>query len=137
MGTRLNPYLIFDGSAREALEAYHVIFGGELDLTTYLEGGLSRGTDDESLIMHGHLTAPSGFVLMGADAPPGDTVPSSSAVAISVSGDDEGELRGYFDGLMDSGTVEMPLERAPWGELFGQGVDSFGVRWMVSVAQPA
>lgn len=136
MGTRLNPYLIFDGTAREALEAYHAVFGGDLDLTTYLEGGLSRGSDDESLIMHGHLTTPAGLVLMAADSPAGEPAPSGSAISISVSGDDETELRGYFDGLLGSGTVEMPLERAPWGELFGQGVDRFGVTWMVSVTEP-
>jgi hypothetical protein len=35
MASRLNPYLHFGGDARQALEFYQEVFGGELVLNTY------------------------------------------------------------------------------------------------------
>jgi PhnB protein len=54
--------------------------------------------------------------------------------SVSLSGDDEAELRGYWDKLADGATVTMPLERAPWGDTFGMLVDRFGVNWLVNIA---
>ena len=59
-----------------------------------------------------------------------------SSITISLSGDDEAELRGYWDKLSDGGEVAMPLEVAPWGDAFGQLVDKYGVSWMVNIAGP-
>ena len=33
--TRLNPYISFRGTAREAMEFYQSVFGGELTLSTF------------------------------------------------------------------------------------------------------
>jgi uncharacterized glyoxalase superfamily protein PhnB len=55
------------------------------------------------------------------------------SITVSLSGDDEGELRGYWDGLTEGGTVTMPLEKAPWGDSFGMLVDPFGVSWMINI----
>lgn len=54
---------------------------------------------------------------------------------MSLSGEDEAELRGYFDKLGEGGSVEMPLEQAPWGDTFGMLTDRFGVRWLVNVSK--
>jgi len=131
----LNPYVILGGTAREALEFYHGVFGGELHLTTYLEGGLSSGPEDENLIMHGEIKASAGLTLMVADSPAGEPAPSGSAITISVSGTEEAELRGYWEQLSGSGTVTMPLELAPWGDVFGQAEDRFGISWMVAIRE--
>ena len=37
MASRLNPYLSFRDDAREAMEFYHGVFGGKLDMTTFKE----------------------------------------------------------------------------------------------------
>ena len=68
----LNAYASFDGDAREAMEHYRDVLGGELELVTFGEYG-QAGTPVENLIMHGRLTTPEGLSLMGADAPPGTT----------------------------------------------------------------
>lgn len=54
-------------------------------------------------------------------------LPESSNITISLSGDDEAELRGYWDGLAEGGSVAVPLEAAPWGASFGQLTDKYGV----------
>jgi PhnB protein len=133
--TVLNPYISFRGTAREAMEFYRTVFGGELDLSTFADFQMPGvGEDEADLIMHGQLEAPGGLTLMGADTPSSMELPEGSNITISLSGDDEAELRGYWDKLAEGGTVTMPLEAAPWGASFGQLSDKFGVSWMVNIA---
>jgi PhnB protein len=54
--------------------------------------------------------------------------------SMSLSGDDEAELRGYFDKLSDGGSVTMPLEKAEWGDTFGMCTDRFGISWLVNIS---
>ncbi|SFZ84912.1 PhnB protein [Devosia enhydra] len=133
MPTLLNPYLNFDGRADEAIRFYQHVLGGRLELTTYAEGGMSHGPDDANRVMHAQLTAQNGMTLMASDTPPGMPSGSGSAIAISLSGEDEAELRGYWTRLSDGASVLLPLERAPWGDIFGILTDRFGVQWMVDI----
>ena len=133
--TRLNPYISFRGTAREAMEFYQSVFGSQLDLSTFSDFQMPGIAEDEAdLIMHGQLEAPGGMTLMAADTPRSMELAEGSNIAISLSGDDESELRGYWDKLSDGGTVAMPLEVAPWGDAFGMLVDRYGTSWMVNIA---
>jgi PhnB protein len=71
---------------------------------------------------------------MASDGPPGVELKPGDNIAISLSGDDGDELRGYWNKLSEGGTVTMPLEKQMWGDEFGQCVDRFGISWMVNVA---
>ena len=135
MASRLNPYITFAGNAQQALEFYKGVFGGTLALNTFGEFGAqdSPGADK---IMHGQLETDSGFTLMGADTAPGMEYNPGDNVAVSLSGDDVDELRGYWEKLSDGGTVSVPLEQQVWGDQFGMCVDQFGVAWMVNIGQP-
>ncbi len=59
MATRLNPYISFNGNAREALEFYKGIFGGTLALSTFGEFGNPGEGGDK--IMHGMLETDQGY----------------------------------------------------------------------------
>lgn len=134
MTTRLNPYISFRDNARDAMEFYKAVFGGELAISTFGEGQPTGDAAVDSKVMHAMLTTASGFVLMASDTPPGmDNTPGTN-FTISLSGDDEAELRGYWDGLVDEGAITMPLEMAPWGDSFGACTDKFGVQWMVNIS---
>ncbi len=132
MPTRLNPYLSFTGNAREAMEFYKTVFGGELAITTFGEGGGTTDPAAKDQVMHAQLEAPNGYWLMGSDTPPGMD-PTSNSTTISLSGDDEAQLRGYWDKLSAGGTLTLPLEQAPWGDSFGALTDRFGVAWVVNI----
>lgn len=134
MASRLNPYLTFDGDARQAMEYYKGVFGGELNLNTFGEFG-DAGSPGADKIMHAQLETNSGFTLMASDTPPGMQRNPGDSMSISLSGDDAGELRGYWEKLSDGGTVTMPLEKQMWGDEFGQLVDKFGISWMVNIGQ--
>jgi PhnB protein len=133
MASKLNPYLNFDGEAREAIEFYHGIFGGELRISTYGESGMSQRPDDADRIMHAQIDAPNGMTLMASDAPPGMEPGKPDGFSISLSGRDDTELSSYWAKLAEGGTVTMPFEVAPWGDKFGMLTDRFGVPWMVDV----
>jgi PhnB protein len=134
--SRLNPYIGFSDTARQALEFYRGVFGGELTLSTFGGSGMADGPDADK-IMHGQLETPAGYTLMAADTPAGMERTVGTNMSVSLSGDDTEELRGYFDKLSDGGTVTMPLEKQMWGDEFGMCVDPFGVSWMVNIGQPA
>ncbi|EGX55766.1 hypothetical protein SZN_31209 [Streptomyces zinciresistens K42] len=132
MASRLNPYITFAGDARRALEFYQEVFGGTLEVNTYAEFG-QQDTPMADKIMHGMLESPGGLTLMAADSPTGDHRPGDT-VAVSLSGDDEAELRGYWDKLSSGASVAVPLEKQMWGDVFGMCTDRFGVTWMVNIA---
>ncbi|GAA3768443.1 VOC family protein [Streptomyces phyllanthi] len=136
MASRLNPYISFAGDARQAMEFYKEVFGGTLRLNTYGDFG-QQGTPDADKIMHGMLETPSGFTLMGSDTPPGSEHTPGNNFSVSVSGDDDTELRGYWEKLSAGGSVTVPLEKQMWGDVFGMCTDRFGVPWMVNIGQPS
>jgi PhnB protein len=135
MTSRLNPYISFAGDARQAMEFYTRVFGGSLKVNTYGEYGAPDPAYADK-IMHGLLETDSGFTLMGADIPPGTPHNPGDNIAVSLSGDDADELRGYWEKLSDGGTVSVPLEKQMWGDEFGTCVDAFGISWMVNIAPP-
>ncbi|MEZ7236831.1 VOC family protein [Rhodococcus sp. GXMU-t2271] len=134
MTTRLNPYISFRDNARQAMEFYRSVFGGELNVSTFAEMHASDDPSEQDKVMHSMLSSPNGLVLMAADTPSQMSYSPGDNISISLSGDDETELRGYWDKLSDGGTVAMPLERAPWGDHFGMCTDRFGIQWMVNIA---
>ena len=136
MASTLNPYLSFRDDARAAMEFYQAALGGELTISTFSEFG-DADAPEANLVMHSQLTTPSGFTLMGSDTPPGMEFQEGGRFSISLSGDDEAELRGYWDKLSDGATVSVPLEKQMWGDVFGMVADRFGVLWMVNIAQPS
>ena len=133
MSVKLNPYLNFQSSTKEAMEFYNSVFGGNLHVMTFKDGGMSSGPADANLVMHSQLEA-DGMTLMASDTPPGMELKPGNNVSISLSGDDDAKLRGYWDKLSSGATIMMPLEKAPWGDTFGMCTDKFGIQWLVNIA---
>ena len=138
MTVRLNPYLNFRDNAREALEFYHSVFGGELQVSTFKEFQAAEDPAEENLVMHGQLEGDRGVVLMASDLPKSMEYRPGGSFSVSLSGDDEPVLRGWFEKLSEGGVVPQPLEKAPWGDSFGMCVDRFGISWLVNISgQPS
>ncbi|MGP4002204.1 VOC family protein [Streptomyces sp. 8N706] len=137
MPSRLNPYISFAGDARQAMEFYKSVMGGNLRLNTYGDFGSESPPGYDDKVMHSMLETASGFTLMGADNPPGMEHEPGNNIAVSLSGDDADELRGYWDKLSDGGTVSVPLEEQMWGDVFGMCTDRFGITWMVNISEQA
>jgi PhnB protein len=134
MTVRLNPYLSFRDNAREAMTFYQSVFGGELSASSFADFHASDDPSEQDKIMHSQLETSDGLVLMASDTPGGMEYRPQAGVSVSLSGDDEARLRGYWERLSEGGTVTVPFEKAPWGATFGMCVDRFGTSWMVNVA---
>lgn len=121
MSVQGTPYIGFNGQAKEALDFYHAVFGGELRTVPWPDG---------KLIMHGHLVTDAGWNLMAADNPEaGDVFNKEQRVTICVWGDDEPAMRRQFEQLAEGEEVGMPLQEQEWGATFGGVKDKFGVDW--------
>lgn len=131
--TMLNPYISFRDNAREALEFYHSVLGGDLSIMTFGDAGITDYPGEESKVMHGFLAGTGGLNLMASDTPNSMAHTPGSQLSVSLSGDDEAELTGFWNGLIDGGTIVEPLVRAPWGDQFGMTLDRFGILWMVNI----
>jgi PhnB protein len=135
MASRLNPYLNFNGNARQALEFYTSVFGGDLTLTTFADLG-AQDSPDADRIMHGQLETEAGYTIMAADVTSEMEYHPMAGCSVSLSGDDSDALHAYWDRLSSSGTATMPLQKQAWGDEFGMCVDQFGVPWLVNISQP-
>ncbi|GAB2848212.1 VOC family protein [Lentzea nigeriaca] len=134
MATRLNPYLRFDGSARQAMEFYQSVLGGNLTINTFADFGMQDSPQADQ-IMHAQLETDAGYTLMASDTPPGMSYNPGDTMTISLSGDDP-VLRTYFEQLADGGKIGTPLEKQMWGDEYGDLTDKFGIAWMVNLSTP-
>ena len=133
MTARLNPYIGFRTTARQALTFYQGVFGGELQIMTFGDSGAAQDPAQAQLVMHGQLETANGFTLMASDTPQTMDLADASNITVSLSGGEEDLLTGYWNGLSEGATIIEPLVKAPWGDTFGMLVDKFGTRWMVNI----
>lgn len=136
MASLLTPYLSFRDDARQALEFYQQVFGGELTLSTFGEYGMAD-TPQADQIMHGQLETPLGFTLMASDTPPGMDYVEGARITVAITGDDVNELRGYFEKLSEGAEVTVPLDKQMWGDEYGSLTDRFGIPWMANISTPS
>ena len=127
--TGLTPYLILPGTARQALEFYRDLFGGETGLNTFAEFG--RDDAPGEYIAHGMLSK-GPVTLYASDAAPGAASLRTEGVLFALLGAAEPEeLERWFAVLADGGTVVDQLQQRPWGAHDGTVTDRFGVTWLI------
>ncbi len=138
MSTKLNPYINFTDSTRQAMEFYKSIFGGELRLSTFKDYHASSDPSEDNNIMHADLISEDGVNFMAADTPKAMDFHRGTTFSMSLTGDPEdGEkLTGFFNKLSAGGQVTQPLAKAPWGDTFGMCTDKFGITWFVNITAP-
>jgi PhnB protein len=135
MASRLNPYLNFNGNARQAMEFYADVFGGTLSINTFGDFG-AKDSPDADRVMHAMVETDAGYTIMAADVPGDMEYHPVAGCSVSISGDHADTLRGYWEKLSASGATQMPLEKQVWGDEFGMCVDKFGIPWLVNITQP-
>lgn len=109
----VSPYINFQGRAREALEFYHKVLGGSVDLQALR---LELGE----------------VVIVATDGHPKYPAKIGDNIAIAVSGTNEDGIAKIFSALADGGTIKGPLTKQPWGAAVGYLLDKFGINWVVS-----
>ncbi len=135
----LNPYLIFNGNCRQAMDFYRQCLGGVLYTMSYAEIPGGPGPDfpeaNKNWLIHARITLKS-LVLMASDAKPGTPVRQGTSAFISVSCESVQEIEDLFKALSERGEVIMPLQETFFALRFGMLTDQFGVQWMLNLEKP-
>ena len=135
---RVNPYLNFDGQAREAFNFYKSVFGGEFTTIMKMEevpGGNELPPEDQDRLMHISLPIGKDIILMGSDIIPSMGSPAlkkGNNLYISLHPETKEEADKLFNSLSADGEIEMPMEDQFWGDYYGSFIDKFGIGWMIN-----
>ena len=135
---KMSVHLNFAGNCADAFDFYTKVFKANNPFRiTYGEapGDMPVPPDWKGKVMHASVPIGEGL-LMGCDAPPGQSKPLGG-FQVSVETKDEAETKRIYDALKDGGSVQMPLAPTFWSPLFGMCTDKFGVGWMVGMPGPA
>lgn len=128
----LGPYINFGGKAREAIEFYHRVLGGKLDLQTMTQQGAMKPAGPGDRIMQARLEA-DGALIIATDGRPDYPTKVGDHMAIALTGTDKARLTKIFNGLADGGKIKGPLTKQSGDSEVGWLVDKFGMNWMVSI----
>jgi PhnB protein len=128
MTRQVGPYINFQGRAREAMELYHSVLGGKLELYAADEQGAPRPAEAGDRIQHARLSG-DGFLLVGSDGHPSYPPTNGDNIAVVLVGTDRNAMQSAFEKLSEGGQVKMPLTGGPWGGAAAWLTDRFGVNW--------
>lgn len=124
----------FRGNARQALEFYHSVFGGDLVVAPYGHVPAGQGPGQADQLAWGQVESPSGFRVMAYDVQDAKAWnPGENPFYLALRGSDPDEITGYWNALADGATIEDPLGPAVFSPLYGKLTDRFGVTWIIDV----
>jgi PhnB protein len=142
-------HLNFHGPAREALEFYQSVFGGQATVSTYADFGMPAELAGATDVVFGQVVADNGFRVMTYDVP-GEHTPAAhnepstrrengttitrEPFFLSVRGQSVDEVTPVWEGLAEDATVIEEFGPAQWAPAFGMLTDRFGVTWIIDVA---
>jgi len=142
-------HLNFRGTARQALEFYQSVFGGEVTLATYSDFGMPAGVPGADKVVFGQIASPAGIRLMAYDIPGVDDADAAATAGTtrrengttitdrtffqSLQAGSLDELQRIWEALADGAEIIEPLAPSPWSPGFGMLTDRFGVTWVVDV----
>lgn len=128
---RLTTYLLFAGNCKEAMEFYHAIFGGELNLTTVGDSPMKNAFPPamHARVVNARLTSALVDISASDWLRPGATPIRGNTVCLYLSGGNREDTKSLFAKLSEGADITDPLSDQPFG-LYGALNDKFGNRWM-------
>ena len=125
---KLNPYLMFSGNCKEALDFYTEQLDGEIvSMQTVADSPLDVPDEHKHRIFNSHFRAGDLF-FMASDDLPDQPVVQGGNFALFVTFSEKEEQEKVFSGLSQGGKVLFPLENG-----FGMLADKFGIQWMLAI----
>ncbi|MFZ2529905.1 MAG: VOC family protein [Rhodococcus sp. (in: high G+C Gram-positive bacteria)] len=152
MGITTTTHLNFRGTARQALDFYRSVFGGNIHAVTYGDFGMPTDLPGADKIVFGQVENEDGFRLMAYDIPGQDDADITATAGTtsrsngttrtdrtffqSLRGDTFADVSGYWTALSDGADIIQPLAASAWSPGFGMLTDRFGVTWVIDVRAP-
>ena len=127
---KLDPYLIFNGTAEKAILFYCNALGmTHSEMKRYQDSPMHHEEYQKNWIIHCELMINNETVAMVADAA---TSVSGTQIQLSLNYTDLNKMEKDFANLAEEGKITSPLEKQFWNATFGQLIDQFGVHWMMN-----
>ncbi len=134
---RVEPYLMFSGRCEEAIAFYKQAIGAQATMVMRFDESPDKNhpmplpPNWGPKIMHCAIKVGDTIVL-ASDGMSEEPV-SYAGVSLSITADNEAQVKRLFDALSQGGKVFMPPSKTFWSPCFGMTSDKFGVNWMVGV----
>lgn len=137
MTIQLNPYLVMNGNAKEAIEFYEKVLNGKViyirkfgEMPANPNFQLPEEAKDR--IAHAQMKICEDD-LMISDTFPGKPFQQGNHVTLCIISDDPAETQTIFQALQeDGGKIHMPLQETFWSKSYGIIEDKFGVIFNIS-----
>lgn len=138
MAVRMNPYLVMNGNAKDAVAFYERALDGKvLGMMTFGEAppdpNYQLPDEVKGRIMHAHMKV-ADTDLMFSDTFPGQEHQIGNQITLTLQTDSTEESAKLFEALAEGGTVTMPLQETFWSPAYGQLTDKFGISWQITTA---
>ncbi len=128
---KLNTYVNYKGTCREAFQFYEKHLGGKITMMSTFndmpDKGNLPGENWEDKVLHAQIEIGSGM-LMGADIPNAEPMRSSY---ITLSIPDADEVERIYGLLSEGGQIFMKLDKTFFASRFAMLRDKFGTSWML------
>ena len=137
MSVTTTAHINFRGQAREALEFYQSVFGGEAVIATYADIHQVEDPAQAGSVAWGQVQAPNGFRVMAYDVQTARPFNSGdNAFYIALRGTDTDEIQRQWGSLAQGATILIALAPAVFAPMYGMLTDRFGITWIVDVTAP-
>ncbi|GAA0330871.1 VOC family protein [Bacillus carboniphilus] len=124
-----NPYLTFNGNAKEALEFYKQVLKGEItNLSTFGEADFPTPPEADHRIIHARFEMGEQFFMV-SDTFPNQTVEVGSNISLVLDFDSDAEIKEIYDHMVENGKILMELQDTFWGATYAKVQDPFGIIW--------
>ncbi|MGJ7913273.1 VOC family protein [Neobacillus sp. LXY-1] len=129
MKGQTTPYFMFNGNAKEALDFYKSVFGGEIsELQTYAQAGYQHSPEAADRLIHGRFNSGDLFFMV-SDSSPGSTIIAGNNISLVINLESDDEIQKIYDALKENGKVHMELQDTFWGACYAKVVDQYGIAW--------
>lgn len=130
MAHSVTPFLMFEGSAEQAMRFYVGLFHGSE--VKQLERYGSGEPGPEGTVKRADFTL-AGQDVICIDSPAKHAFTFTPSMSLFVECESEAELNKAFEQLSEGGQVLMPLDNYGFSRRFGWVSDRFGVSWQLNL----
>jgi predicted 3-demethylubiquinone-9 3-methyltransferase (glyoxalase superfamily) len=133
---KIIPHLWFDDRAEEAARFYTALFpsGKVGEISRYVEAGQETHGQPEGRVMTVAFDL-DGYRLIALNGGPHFSF--SPAISLFAVLESEAEVDALWAGLVEGGSVMMPLDRYDWSEKYGWLGDRWGLSWQIMLGRRA
>lgn len=140
MSLQLNPFILLEGTAEEAIAFYQETLGAELLFKQTVGQGPQHpdyplSDEEKARIAHSVLRV-GGTEIFVADLDIGQVLQKGNGINICLSTDDAGESERLFNALKEGGLVDMELGPIYFSPAYGMITDKFGVTFQIFTKRP-